>query len=74
MSKYDRFVGELSSRRRQNITRQLGRIFYAQLPEKRPIPLFSGMPSPDVFPFVEASVILADGRSIDIKVKDFSNV
>ncbi len=64
---YHHFIGDLSSRRQQSITRMLGRVYYSG--PRDVIPLFSGMPNPAMFPFAEAKFEMADGARIELKVQ-----
>ena len=67
MSRYARFVGSVSSLRRPSIIREMTKVL-ASAP-KDVIPLSGGLPNPDMFPFVDATVTACDGTEIRIAVR-----
>ncbi len=62
---YTRFVNDLSMRRKPAITREMTRMLSTAGPDM--IPLSTGMPNPDMFPFSSIDVALSDGVRINIE-------
>jgi len=57
-------AGKLSQARLPSATRLMTSMYHPGM-----ISLYAGLPNPDIFPFVEASFTLADGKTLKLKVR-----